>query len=95
MARLRVLIKIMANIVYSKTGDVTKAHSLYCIGFFGIYLRTGLAPKANSIQFLWNEKKANVLTILSHKIHISFGESTSGGLGRFSKNTKIQYFKEI
>ena len=57
MARLRVLIKIMAKIVYSKTGEVTKAQSLYCMGFLGIYLRTGLAFKANSIQFLCKKKE--------------------------------------
>ena len=54
---LRVLIRIMAKIVYSKTGEVTKAQSLYCTGFLGMYLRTGLAFKANSIQFLCKKKR--------------------------------------
>ena len=51
-ADLRVLMRIIAKTVYSKTGEVTKAQSLYWIGFFGMYLRTGLALRANSMQFL-------------------------------------------
>ena len=53
MARERVLSMIATKTVYSHKGDVAKAHSLYCRGFFGIYRRTGLAFRANSMQFLW------------------------------------------
>ena len=53
MAKLSVFIRIMENIVYSNTGDVTNAHSLYWIGFLGIYRRIGFALRANSMQFLW------------------------------------------
>ena len=51
MARERVLSMIAAKTVYSQAGDVAKAHSLYWIGFFGMYRRTGFALSANSMQF--------------------------------------------
>jgi hypothetical protein len=43
-----------AKMVYSKTGEVTKAHNLYCTGFLGMYLLTGFAFNANSMQFRCN-----------------------------------------
>ena len=54
MASESVLIRIMAKMVYSNTGDVTKAHSLYWTGFLGMYRRTGFAFNANSMQLRWN-----------------------------------------
>ena len=53
MASERVLSMMATNTVYSHIGEVAKAQSLYCRGFLGMYRRTGLAFRANSMQFLW------------------------------------------
>ena len=50
MAKEVVLSKMAMKTVYSQNGDVAKDHNLYCRGFFGMYLLTGLALSANSIQ---------------------------------------------
>ena len=63
MASDNVLIKIIAKIVYSNTGDVTNAHSLYWTGFFGMYRRTGFALRANSMQFRCKEIGYSYVTV--------------------------------
>ena len=50
MARDIVLSRMATKTVYSQKGDVAKAHSLYWTGFFGMYLRMGLAFRAYCIQ---------------------------------------------
>ena len=45
------LSRMAIKTVYSQNGDVAKLHRRYCRGFLGMYLLTGLAFKANSIQF--------------------------------------------
>ena len=57
MAKERVLSMMATNTVYSQMGDVAKAHSLYCKGFFWMYRRTGLAFNANSMQFLCKKNR--------------------------------------
>ena len=57
MAKEVVLSKMAMKTVYSQNGDVAKDHNLYCSGFFGMYLLTGLALSANSIQLRWKSTK--------------------------------------
>ena len=50
MAREVVLSRIAIKTVYSQKGEVAKLHSRYCSGCFGMYLLTGLALRAYSMQ---------------------------------------------
>ena len=49
------LSKMAVKTVYSQKGDVAKDHSRYWSGFFGMYLRTGLALRAYCMQFRCKE----------------------------------------
>ena len=55
MAREVVLSKMAIKTVYSQNGEVANDHNRYWTGFFGMYLLTGLAFRANSMQLRWKK----------------------------------------
>ena len=55
--------KMAVKTVYSQKGDVAKDHSRYWSGFFGMYLRTGLALRAYCMQFRCKEHHYPILLL--------------------------------